>query len=54
MSESKHVIKIKIINWIAEKQVERVMKVQSLTEEEKEKLYLDTFNELQEILKDFG
>jgi len=51
MSGSKEVIKIKIISLIAEKRVEQELSVRKLTIEEQEKLYIDTFNYYQEILK---
>lgn len=53
MLESKDVIKIRVINWIAEKKVERTLLTKKLSSTEQEKLYLDTFNQYKQILKDF-
>ena len=52
MFGSNEVIKIKIITVLAEKRVERELKTRRLTDTEQEALYLETFNNLQEILRE--
>ena len=52
MSESKHTIKTKIINLLAEKKVENILKKRKLSEQEQRDLYIKTFNNLTMVLKD--
>lgn len=53
MYESKNVFITKIITHIVEKEVDKISSQKQLSNEEKQQLYLDTFNYFNNILRDF-